>query len=101
VKSRAHFLDRGVSLCCLQIGFDGLVGFIPVVGDFIGVLLSLQLVYMCMQANLPKELVSRMILNVAIDFMVGFVPGIGDVLDVLYKCNTKNALLFENYLLRR
>jgi hypothetical protein len=26
VKSRAHFLDRGLSCCCFQIGFDGLVG---------------------------------------------------------------------------
>lgn len=26
VKSRAHFLDRGLSCCCFQIGFDGLIG---------------------------------------------------------------------------
>lgn len=26
VKSRAHFLDRGLSCCCFQIGFDGIVG---------------------------------------------------------------------------
>ena len=26
VKSRAHFLDRAVSCCCFQIGFDGLIG---------------------------------------------------------------------------
>jgi hypothetical protein len=26
VKGRAHFLDRGITLCCFQVGFDGLVG---------------------------------------------------------------------------
>lgn len=26
VKGRAHFLDRGLSCCCFQIGFDGIVG---------------------------------------------------------------------------
>jgi hypothetical protein len=26
VKERAHFLDRGVSCCCFQVGFDGIVG---------------------------------------------------------------------------
>lgn len=26
VKSRAHFLDRGLSCCCFQIGFDGIIG---------------------------------------------------------------------------
>lgn len=25
VKSRAHFLDRGIHCCCFQIGFDGLI----------------------------------------------------------------------------
>lgn len=26
VKGRAHFLDRGLSCCCFQVGFDGIVG---------------------------------------------------------------------------
>jgi hypothetical protein len=120
VKSRAHFLDRGLSCCCFQIGFDGLVGkllyrvtnasyhsnhfilgFVPVVGDFIGLMMALQLVHMCMEAQLPNELVSRMMFNIAFDFLIGLVPLAGDILDIMYKCNTKNAILLENYLLKR
>ncbi|KAI9472123.1 MAG: hypothetical protein EXX96DRAFT_582961 [Benjaminiella poitrasii] len=101
VKSRAHFLDRGLTCCCFQIGFDGLVGFVPVVGDFIGLLLALQLVHLCMSANLPNSLVSKMMFNIGFDFVIGLVPVAGDFLDILYKCNTKNAILFENYLLER
>lgn len=26
VKSRAHFLDRGIHVCCFSVGLDGLVG---------------------------------------------------------------------------
>lgn len=88
VKSRAHFLDRGLSCCCFQVGFDGLVGnrknscfvgkrklissigFIPVIGDFIGVLLAIQLVYIAMSLELPNELVSKMMFNIAFDFVV-------------------------------
>ncbi|KAI8337827.1 hypothetical protein EDC96DRAFT_346186 [Choanephora cucurbitarum] len=101
VKSRAHFLDRAVSCCCFQIGFDGLIGLIPVVGDFIGFLLALNLVHLCMQANLPNELVSKMMFNIGVDFVIGLVPVIGDLMDIMYKCNTKNAILFENYLIQR
>lgn len=92
VKNRAHFLDRGISLCCFQVGFDGLVGkslsvclisetypernsasyigFVPVIGDFIGLLMALNLVHTCMEADLPNDLVSRMMFNIAFDFVV-------------------------------
>ncbi|KAI9249896.1 hypothetical protein BY458DRAFT_525331 [Sporodiniella umbellata] len=102
VKGRAHYLDRGISCCCVQIGLDGLVGLIPVVGDFIGVLLALQLVYLATSSlDLPPEIIYKMLMNVAFDFLIGLIPLVGDVLDIMYKCNTKNAILLEDYLLDR
>ncbi|KAI9023721.1 hypothetical protein CLU79DRAFT_747882 [Phycomyces nitens] len=101
VKSRAYFLDRGISCCCMQIGFDGLVGFVPVIGDFIGLVLAFQLVEMCMRAGLPKSILSQMMFNIGIDFAIGLVPIVGDILDIFYKCNTRNAILLERYLLQR
>jgi hypothetical protein len=29
------------------------------------------------------------------------VPIIGDIMDIMFKCNTKNAILLENYLVKR
>lgn len=101
VKSRAHFLDRGLTCCCFQIGFDALIGLIPVVGDFIGLLCALQLIHIAMEASLPQEIVNKMLTNIAFDFLIGLLPVVGDLLDIMYKCNTKNALLFETYLLKR
>lgn len=54
-----------------------------------------------MEAQLPSELISRMMFNIVFDFLIGLVPIAGDVLDIMYKCNTKNAILLENYLLKR
>ena len=54
-----------------------------------------------MQANLPNELVSKMMFNIGVDFVIGLVPVVGDLMDIMYKCNTKNAILFENYLIQR
>ncbi|KAI8977904.1 hypothetical protein BDB01DRAFT_801122 [Pilobolus umbonatus] len=101
VKSRAYFLDRGVTCCCLQIGFDAFIGLIPVVGDLIGLLCALHLIHMAMKADIPQELVTKMIINVVFDFLLGLLPIIGDLMDIMYKCNTKNAIIFENYLLKR
>ncbi|CAO3592195.1 unnamed protein product [Absidia cylindrospora] len=101
VKKKAQFLDRGISLCCIQIGFDGPIGLIPVVGDFIGLIFALFLVEKAMEANLPSKLVNQMLINIAVDFFIGLVPIIGDILDIMYKCNTRNALLLEEYLIER
>ncbi|KAI9309523.1 hypothetical protein BJ944DRAFT_154186 [Cunninghamella echinulata] len=101
VKSRAHFLDRGINCCCFQIGFDGLIGLIPIVGDFISLVFALLLIEKAMEARLPSKLINQMLLNVAVDFLIGLVPIVGDILDIMYKCNTQNAILLEEYLIQR
>lgn len=42
-----------------------------------------------------------MLLNILLDFVVGLVPFIGDLADAAYKCNTRNAIILENYLRER
>ncbi|KAI8138067.1 hypothetical protein BJV82DRAFT_320514 [Fennellomyces sp. T-0311] len=101
VKSRAWYLDRGCKCCCFTVGLDGLIGLIPVVGDIIGVFLALNLVRVACQANLPNNLIFKMLSNVFVDFVLGLTPVAGDVLDVLFKCNWRNAMLLEEYLFIR
>ncbi|OBZ87772.1 hypothetical protein A0J61_04173 [Choanephora cucurbitarum] len=101
VKSRAWYLDKGFHCCCFNIGLDGMVGLIPGVGDFIGVALALQLVRTACKADLPKWLIGKMMTNIMIDFMLGLTPIAGDILDILFKCNWRNAMLFEEYLFTR
>ncbi|KAI8079192.1 hypothetical protein BDF21DRAFT_36993 [Thamnidium elegans] len=101
VKNRAWYLDKGFHCCCFSIGLDGLVGLIPGIGDVIGTAFSLQLVKTACKANLPKELIAKMMMNVFIDFMVGLTPIAGDILDILFKCNWRNAMLLEEYLILR
>lgn len=73
----------------------------PVVGDALGVLLALQVVHMAMEADLPKSIVSKMMFNITFDFFIGVVPVVGDILDIMFKANTKNAILLEDYLIKR
>ncbi|CAO3683572.1 unnamed protein product [Umbelopsis ramanniana] len=101
VKKRAHFLDRGIHCCCFAVGFDGLVGFIPVIGDFIGVFFALALVKTATKVGLPTPVIRQMLINVVIDFSLGLIPILGDVMDIFYKCNTRNAVLLEEFLMTR
>ncbi|KAI8373858.1 hypothetical protein BD560DRAFT_393776 [Blakeslea trispora] len=101
VKSRAWSLDQGFHCCCFNIGIDGLVGLIPGIGDVVGAALALQLIKTAYKADLPKWLLGKMLMNVMIDFMLGLTPIAGDILDILFKCNWRNALLFEEYLITR
>lgn len=73
VKNRAWYLDQGFHCCCFNVGLDGIVGLIPGIGDFIGTAFSLQLVKTACKANLPKELIAKMMVNVVVDFMVKLI----------------------------
>ena len=50
------------------------------------------------QADIPYWLLRRMLLNVAVSASVGLVPGVGDVCLAVYKANSRNAVLLEEFL---
>lgn len=48
--------------------------------------------------GLPASLRMKMTMNILLDFVIGLVPFVGDLADAMYKCNTRNAIILENYL---
>ncbi|ORY92193.1 hypothetical protein BCR43DRAFT_497945 [Syncephalastrum racemosum] len=101
VKSRAHTLDKGFTCCGFSVGLDPIIGLIPVIGDFLGLLLALRLVQTASKVDLPQAILSQMMVNIVIDFLIGLVPIVGDLMDFMYKCNTRNAALLESHLYKR
>jgi hypothetical protein len=71
-RARAKWLDGKYTCCfCMKVGVDPLLGIIPIVGDFIGAILSVMLILQATHAwKLPNELVMSMFLNVALDAIV-------------------------------
>ncbi|ORX99342.1 hypothetical protein K493DRAFT_313276 [Basidiobolus meristosporus CBS 931.73] len=80
------------------IGLDPLIGLIPGIGDFAGVLISLYQVYLSTRFGIPITLIGMMLLNIFIDALIGMIPAVGDFLDVVYKANVYNLQLLENWL---
>ncbi|KAL7313201.1 hypothetical protein PS15m_006978 [Mucor circinelloides] len=101
VKNRAWYLDKGFHCCCFNVGLDGLIGLIPGIGDVITTVMAMQLVRTASKANLPKSIIAQMMWNVMLDFMIGLTPIAGDILDIFFKCNWRNALLLEEFLIMR
>ncbi|ARD44758.1 DUF4112 domain-containing protein [Colwellia sp. PAMC 21821] len=83
----------------IPLGLDFLVGLIPVVGDFIMVGVSLTIVDMAKQIQVPLALRMTMLKNIAIDFLLGVIPFVGDVADLFYKSNLKNVRIMEEWWL--
>lgn len=103
VKSRAYTLDLQLSLCGLRIGWAGVIGLIPWIGDIIALYFAMQLVRKAKQieGGLPKALETEMMANVMFDFGIGLIPIVGDFINVLYKCNSRNFVLLEKHLVKK
>lgn len=53
------------------------------------------------EGGLPASLRTRMMLNMMLDFGIGLVPFAGDLADAMFKANSKNAWLLEDYLVKK
>jgi hypothetical protein len=81
-----------------RFGLDPLLGLIPIVGDFIGLLISGYIIFLASRLQVPRVVLWHMMVNSAVDSIVGSLPIIGDALDVVWKSNAMNANLLEKAL---
>ncbi|KAN0064471.1 hypothetical protein ACQY0O_002097 [Thecaphora frezii] len=81
-----------------NVGIDSLLGFIPGLGDYLGLLLGIYQIYLCSLFGLPTQLLVWMAINVALDCLIGLIPLVGDLLDVAFKANLRNLRRFEDHL---
>lgn len=99
VKKRAHYLDKGFHVCGMRFGWTFIIGFIPIVGDVADATLSYLLVTRkARKAELPAWLVREMLLNNAVSVGCGLFPVVGDIVMSIFKTNSRNAALLEEFL---
>lgn len=97
----ADLLENKFNFLGFKFGLDPIIGFVPVVGDFIGLVLSAYIIWIAYSMNVPTEIKTIMWRNVIIDFILGSIPFIGDISDFFYKASSKNLKLLEDYVYSR
>lgn len=82
----------------IRFGIDVLIGFVPVIGDFVSFLMSFYLFVEAHRLGLPLSLKLKMVRNTLLDFGIGLVPFIGDLADIGYRSNLKNLKLIVEHV---
>ena len=78
-----------------RVGIDGMLTFIPVIGDAAGLSLSMIVVAAGIASGVSIPTIVRMMLNVGLETLVGLVPFAGALFDMAYKANERNVALIE------
>jgi hypothetical protein len=99
-RTITNLMENKFGIGGFRIGLDPIIGAIPGIGDVITVAISFYLVWIGVQMKLPQEKVLEMVGNVIVDFLIGFFPIIGDLTDIVYKANTKNLRILEEFASR-
>ena len=100
VERLAYWLDDRYRVpgTRFRVGFDGIIGLIPGVGDAVTSTLTAYIIYEAWRLGVPTSTLARMLANLGIDGVVGIVPVVGDLLDIGYKANRRNLKLLHRHL---
>lgn len=99
-KRLAYWLDDRFRIPIIgwRLGFDGIIGLVPGIGDAATTLLALYIVNEARRLGVPPAKLARMGVNVGVDTLVGLVPLVGDIADLRWKANRRNVNLLIEHL---
>lgn len=93
----ANLLDRQFKFGKVSFGLESFLGFLPFIGDVLGVLLALYIYRVGHGMGISRKHKAQMLFNIALDFTVGLIPFLGDAFDIFYKANVKNLEILEKH----
>ena len=82
----------------IRFGLDGIIGFLPGVGDFLAGAASCIIVLAAFFRGVPLVTIARMVANLVIEVGVGMVPVLGNLFDIGWRANRRNYYLLERSL---
>jgi hypothetical protein len=102
LRTLARVLDNAVRIpgTNYRFGVDAVIGLVPGIGDAVGAVFSVFIVFHAARLGAPKSTLFRMMSNIGLDTIVGEIPLLGDLFDFGWKANSKNMALLEEHLLR-
>lgn len=76
-----------------RVGVDPLIGFVPGVGDAVGIVVAGIVMVEAVRNRVPIRILFRIGWNYLVDAILGVIPFVGDVADVAHKATSKNLRL--------
>ena len=90
-------LDRAIPIGRHRVGLDPILGLIPGLGDSLGAVLSLYVLYEGTRLGAPAHVLIRMTGNILVETIIGAIPVLGDAFDFFWQANTRNIRLIHRY----
>jgi hypothetical protein len=81
-----------------RFGLDALFGLVPGLGDLAGGVVAVYALQVARRLRVPAEIQLHMLSNIALDALIGSIPLIGDVFDFVFKAQTRNLALLDDWL---
>ena len=96
----SHLLDDWFRVpgTAIRFGLDGIVGFIPGIGDIIGGIASCVILFAAWARGVSYVTLARMVVNWGIEVLLGSVPVLGNLFDIAWKANRRNYALLTSSL---
>ncbi|NNC37757.1 MAG: DUF4112 domain-containing protein [Acidimicrobiales bacterium] len=103
IEKLAQLMDSQFTLpgTKIKLGLDTLIGFVPGIGDTIGLAVSGYIVSRAAHLGVRKRTLGRMSWNIFLDWLIGLIPLIGDLFDWGWKANNRNAALLRRQFERQ
>jgi hypothetical protein len=100
LRAIARLFDQafGIPGTRWRFGIDALFGLVPGLGDVIGALVAVYALHVARTLRAPGTIQLHMLGNIALDALVGTVPLVGDVFDFVFKAQTRNLALLDDWM---
>ena len=100
LRAIARLFDQafGIPGTHWRFGIDALFGLVPGLGDVIGALVAVYALHVARTLRAPGTIQLHMLGNIALDALVGTVPLVGDVFDFVFKAQTRNLALLDDWM---
>jgi hypothetical protein len=81
-----------------RFGLDALFGLVPGLGDIAGGVVAVYGLHVARLLRAPAVIQLHMLTNIALDALIGTIPIIGDIFDFVYKAQTRNLAMLDEWL---
>ncbi|MES2527254.1 MAG: DUF4112 domain-containing protein [Bdellovibrionota bacterium] len=82
----------------IRFGLDGILGFVPFLGDIITTLISFSILVSAAQLGATPATLIRMGMNILFENLVDMIPVLGSIFDFWFQSNNRNVKILEDQM---